>query len=91
MKQQQDTDEKLLELIDAMNEVYSFVGDVDFLVDKIRSVEEKTLTIVKQTVECALFIQEYTAHGFTSESCIVIQCFANGLNSNRTSYLEYLE
>ncbi|KAJ7729296.1 hypothetical protein B0H16DRAFT_1470058 [Mycena metata] len=47
VKQQQDTDEKLLELIDTMNEVYSFVGDVDFLVEKIRSVEEKTLTIVK--------------------------------------------
>ncbi|KAJ7721990.1 hypothetical protein B0H16DRAFT_1473561 [Mycena metata] len=68
MKQQQDTDEKLLELIDTMNEVYSFVGDVDFLVEKIRSVEEKTLTIVKQTVECALFIQEYTARGFTSRA-----------------------
>ncbi|KAJ7721986.1 hypothetical protein B0H16DRAFT_1699419, partial [Mycena metata] len=68
VKQQQDTDEKLLELIDTMNEVYSFVGDVDFLVEKIRSVEEKTLTIVKQTVECALFIQEYTARGFTSRA-----------------------
>jgi hypothetical protein len=56
-----------------MNNVYLFVSDVDFLVDKIRSVEEKTLTIVKQTVECALYIQEYTARGFKSECWIVIR------------------
>ncbi|KAJ7686939.1 WD40 repeat-like protein [Mycena rosella] len=44
-----------------MVDVYSFVGDVDFL-QKIKSLEDKALAIVKQTVECALFIQEYTAH-----------------------------
>jgi hypothetical protein len=67
VKQQQSNDEKILELIDTMNMVYLFVGDVDFLVDKIKSVEDKALAIVKQTVECALFIQEYTAHGFAGE------------------------
>jgi hypothetical protein len=50
-----------------MDDLYSFVGDIDFLPRKIKRVEKKTLAIVKQTVECALFIQEYTAHGFLSE------------------------
>ncbi|KAJ7186202.1 hypothetical protein GGX14DRAFT_581209 [Mycena pura] len=68
VKQQESADAKLLGLIVTMNEVYSFVGDMDFLVDKIKSVEDKALAIVKQTVECALFIQEYAAHGFTSRA-----------------------
>ncbi|KAJ6612628.1 hypothetical protein B0H10DRAFT_1952189 [Mycena sp. CBHHK59/15] len=68
LKQQQETDEKLLGLVKTMDDVYSFVGDIDFLPQKIKSVEDKALTIVKQTVECALFIQEYTVHGFSSRT-----------------------
>jgi hypothetical protein len=67
VQEQQETDEKLLELVKTMDDVYSFVGDVDFLRQKIMSVQDKALTIIKQTVECALFIQEYTVHGFSSE------------------------
>ncbi|KAJ7697158.1 hypothetical protein B0H17DRAFT_1130472 [Mycena rosella] len=51
VKKQQETDDKLLELVDTMVDVYSFVGDVDFLADKIKGVEDKALAIVKQTVE----------------------------------------
>ncbi|KAJ7093772.1 WD40 repeat-like protein [Mycena epipterygia] len=47
-----------------MVDVYSFVEDVEALPKKIKSLEDKTLAIVQQTVECALFIQEYTANGF---------------------------
>ncbi|KAJ7089464.1 WD40 repeat-like protein [Mycena epipterygia] len=68
VKQQKETDEKLLDLVKTMDEVYSFVGDIDFLAQKIKSVEDKMLAILKQTVECALFIQEYTAHGFLNRA-----------------------
>ncbi|KAJ7033060.1 hypothetical protein C8F04DRAFT_1235038, partial [Mycena alexandri] len=67
-KQQQEADEKLLDLVKTMDEVYSFVGDIDFVTQKIKSVEDKALAILKQTVECALFIQEYTAHGFSNRT-----------------------
>ncbi|KAJ7327462.1 WD40 repeat-like protein [Mycena albidolilacea] len=68
-RKQQDTDEKLLKLVETMVEVYSFVSDVDSLIQKIQGVENKlALAIVKQTVECALFIQEYTANGFCNRA-----------------------
>ncbi|KAJ7107835.1 hypothetical protein C8R44DRAFT_986937 [Mycena epipterygia] len=63
-RQQQEADEKLLKLVDTMVEVYSFVEDTEFLVQKIKSLEDQTLAIAKQTQECAYFIQEYTAQGF---------------------------
>ncbi|KAJ7192042.1 hypothetical protein GGX14DRAFT_596511 [Mycena pura] len=66
-KKQQDTDEKLCKLVQMMADVYSFVDDIDFL-DKMKSLEHKTMAIVKQTVECALFVQEYTSTGFCSRS-----------------------
>ncbi|KAJ7121443.1 hypothetical protein C8R44DRAFT_588725, partial [Mycena epipterygia] len=64
-KKQQETDEKLVNLVETMVDVYSFVGDVASLPQKIKSLEDKALAIVKQTCDCALFIQEYTAHGFS--------------------------
>ncbi|KAJ7480978.1 hypothetical protein FB451DRAFT_155281 [Mycena latifolia] len=64
VKNQQDTDDKLLKLVETMDEVYSFVKDVKFLREKIKSLEDKSSAIFKQTFECALFIQEYTGHGF---------------------------
>ncbi|KAJ7142343.1 WD40-repeat-containing domain protein [Mycena epipterygia] len=64
VKQQQETDNKVCGLVQTMAELYSFVEDIEFLPQKIKSVENKVLAIVKQTVECALFIQEYTGHGF---------------------------
>ncbi|KAJ7144098.1 WD40-repeat-containing domain protein [Mycena epipterygia] len=66
VQKEQNTDDKLCKLVQTMADVYSFVKDVDFLSEKIKSVEDKAVAIVKQTVECALFIQEYTANGFVS-------------------------
>ncbi|KAJ7861134.1 hypothetical protein B0H14DRAFT_2576276 [Mycena olivaceomarginata] len=68
VKREQNTDDKLCKLVQTMADVYSFVEDVDFLSEKIKSVEDKAVAIVKQTVECALFIQEYTANGFVSRA-----------------------
>ncbi|KAJ7142333.1 WD40 repeat-like protein [Mycena epipterygia] len=70
VKKQQDRDDKLCGLVETMAELYSFMDDVDKidLPGKIKRVEERVFAIVKQTVECALFIQEYTAHGFISRA-----------------------
>ncbi|KAJ7098937.1 WD40-repeat-containing domain protein [Mycena epipterygia] len=68
VKKQQETDDKLCSLVKTMIDVYSFVEDTGFLAEKIKSLEVKTLAIAKQTVECALFIQEYTVHGFCSRT-----------------------
>jgi len=67
VKRQQETDDKLCELVQIINEVYSFVDDIDSLPEKIKKDEDKVLAIVKQTAECALFIQEYVAHGFIGQ------------------------
>ncbi|KAJ6549375.1 hypothetical protein DFH09DRAFT_988954, partial [Mycena vulgaris] len=66
VQKQQATDDKLKKLIDTMVDTYSFVEDIKALdlAQKMQSLETQTLAIVKQTVECALFIQEYTVHGF---------------------------
>ncbi|KAJ7627329.1 hypothetical protein FB45DRAFT_1060062 [Roridomyces roridus] len=64
VKRQADADEKLLKLVDTMVDVYSIVQDTDFLGDKLKSFEKTAVSIAKQTVECAYFIQEYTACGF---------------------------
>lgn len=66
MKKQEEADEKLLTLVETMVDIYSFVEDIALLdlPDKIKSLEDQVLAIVKQTVECSLFIQEYTATGF---------------------------
>ncbi|KAJ6565679.1 hypothetical protein B0H10DRAFT_1081013 [Mycena sp. CBHHK59/15] len=64
VKTQQETDDKLLKLVTTMVDVYSFVDDVEFLAQKIKRLEDTVMATVKQTVECALFIQEYTGSGF---------------------------
>ncbi|KAJ6555293.1 hypothetical protein B0H10DRAFT_1847963 [Mycena sp. CBHHK59/15] len=61
---QQETDDKLLKLIQTMVEVYSFVEDTESVSQKIKRLEETVLAIVKQTAECAIFIQEYMGSGF---------------------------
>ncbi|KAF7348855.1 WD40 repeat-like protein [Mycena venus] len=64
IKNQQAMDDKTLELVQNMVEVYSFVEDVEALSQKIKRVENVITEITKQTLECAIFLREYTGHGF---------------------------
>ncbi|KAJ7117517.1 hypothetical protein C8R44DRAFT_707884 [Mycena epipterygia] len=64
VKQQQETDEKIVELVQTMETMFSFVEDTESLPRKIKGLEDTCLAIVKQTVECAIFIREYTGKGF---------------------------
>ncbi|KAJ7469210.1 hypothetical protein FB451DRAFT_1560182 [Mycena latifolia] len=64
VKKQDEKDEKVIQLVQAMSDAYSFVEDMDSLPGKIKRLEDTISALVKQTEECALFIREYTGHGF---------------------------
>ncbi|KAK7015389.1 WD40 repeat-like protein [Favolaschia claudopus] len=64
VQRQHSTDSKLIKLVQAMVDLYTSVCDIDSLKSKIKSLERVVLEIAVQTVECSLFIREYTGHGF---------------------------
>jgi hypothetical protein len=51
-------------LVQTIADVYSFAEDIESLSEKIMRFEKIISALVKQTEECALFIREYTGHGF---------------------------
>lgn len=56
-------DLKILELVKAMEKTYSFIVSADEL--KNSSVlQDIIVLILKQTIECGYFIQNYTRHNF---------------------------
>ena len=60
---QQARDQQILCLVMAMENTYSFVVSAD----KLKShpvLQDITEQILKQTIECGYFIQEYTRHNF---------------------------
>jgi hypothetical protein len=59
--------------MDSMENAYSFVDDCQSFPNKIKSWEKVIKAILRQTLECALFIQEYTQQGFASKSCLIGQ------------------
>jgi hypothetical protein len=77
VKKQQERDAKLLSLVQTMIEVYSFVDDVESLSQKISRLEDVVLEITTQTVECSIFIREYTGHGFSGKRFRVMPGVAN--------------
>jgi uncharacterized CHY-type Zn-finger protein len=60
---QQARDGNVLTLIKAMQDTYSFVVSADELKNHpvLRGIFE---SILKQTIECGYFIQEYTRHNY---------------------------
>ncbi|KAF7340415.1 WD40 repeat-like protein [Mycena venus] len=66
VEEQQNMDDNVLELVETMAEVYSFVDDVGSL-EKVKRLKAVVVEITKQTVECAIFIREYTGCGFSGQ------------------------
>ena len=64
LKAQLDRDQSICNLVLTMESVYSFVEAIQSVPDKLEILEEVIVKILKQTVECAIFIREYTGHGF---------------------------
>jgi hypothetical protein len=67
VKSQLERDAKVIGLVKTMKDVYSFVEASDSFKQKVQLLEETIEKILKQTVECAIFIREYTGHGFGGE------------------------
>ena len=67
MKGQLDRDTQLMGLVKAMEDVYSFVEASESFQERVQVLQETIDKILKQTVECAIFIREYTGHGFGGE------------------------
>ncbi|KAG2342057.1 hypothetical protein BDR05DRAFT_424914 [Suillus weaverae] len=61
---QLDRDGRIGDLTNMMEDVYTFVDDVQSFPSKLASQEETIKKIMFQTIECMLFIQEYSGHGF---------------------------
>ncbi|KAJ7768913.1 hypothetical protein B0H16DRAFT_1716113 [Mycena metata] len=64
--EQYERDVKVIKLVLAMKELWSFAKDVKFSA-KIQSLETTITAIAIQTWECAIFIREYTEKGFTGK------------------------
>ena len=60
---QQVRDRKILELVASMENTYSFVIYADEL-KKYPVLQDVLEQILKQTIECGYFIQEYTRRNF---------------------------
>ena len=63
VKAQQDRNDKILDLVRAMEKTYSFVVSADELKSQpvLQDIMEE---ILKQTIECGYFIQGYTRRSF---------------------------
>jgi hypothetical protein len=64
VKGQLDRDQTITELLAAMENVYSFVDVLQQFPEKIKILEDTITRILTQTVECAIFIREYSGNGF---------------------------
>ncbi|KZP22859.1 hypothetical protein FIBSPDRAFT_952434 [Athelia psychrophila] len=51
-------------LLKQIEELYSFVDDVENLPEKIKQLGHTLVRILQQTTECGIFFREYTDHGF---------------------------
>jgi hypothetical protein len=56
-------DFKILALVKAMEKTYSFIVSADELKNS-PVLQDIIVQILKQTIECGYFIQEYTRHNF---------------------------
>jgi hypothetical protein len=68
VKNQLDRDLKVIDLMASMENVYSFVDELQSLRDKNKTLDKVIKLILQQTFECAIFIQEYAGRGFASAS-----------------------
>ncbi|KAL5501079.1 hypothetical protein ACEPAH_9466 [Sanghuangporus vaninii] len=58
------TDNRVIDLVQSMDDAFAFVRDVETLPDKSASLQQAIVGLLKQTVECCLFISRYTSRSF---------------------------
>lgn len=64
LKGQMERDASVVRLLSTMDSMFAFVTVVDGLGDKIKRLEDTILAGLSQCTECAIFVREYTGHGF---------------------------
>ncbi|KAJ7891922.1 hypothetical protein B0H14DRAFT_2335534, partial [Mycena olivaceomarginata] len=64
IKAQQETDAKLVKLVQTLVEVYDFAKDIKSLSEKMKSLEDIVAEIVREIAKCAIFVREYVGSGF---------------------------
>jgi hypothetical protein len=62
-----DRDQKLVDLVTTMEDVCSFADTIQSIPKKLQLLEDIITKILKQIVECAIFIREYTGKGFSGQ------------------------
>lgn len=60
-------DQKVIDLTTSMVSVYTFVDAIQDVPQKIDVLSNTIDSIFKQTIECILFLREYTGKGFGGE------------------------
>ncbi|KAF7967809.1 hypothetical protein HWV62_32963 [Athelia sp. TMB] len=65
-KHQKETDATVVGLFKQMENLYSFVGDIESLPNKIQLLGRTVVRVLEQTTECAIFFREYTDRGFAA-------------------------
>ncbi|KAJ7844728.1 hypothetical protein B0H14DRAFT_2775972 [Mycena olivaceomarginata] len=81
VQNQQEIDGKIVELVQTMAKVYTFMKDMDSLSTAKKHLKDTATTIVQQTAKCAIFVREYTGHGFLGR-------LANNLMSDHTKTIK---
>ena len=64
VRDQEITDNRLLDLFALVNQTFAFAKDLQNLHEKVETLEDVVSQILKQTTECALFVQDYVHRGF---------------------------
>ena len=64
VRDQVTRDQSVIDLVANMASVYSFVDAIVAVPDKVQILKDTIQRILVQTIECALFIREYTGKGF---------------------------
>ncbi|KAL5520517.1 hypothetical protein ACEPAG_9741 [Sanghuangporus baumii] len=59
-----EADKKVVELVQVMGDAFDFVSDVKTLRDKATRLQRPIECLLKQTIECCIFVRAYTSHGF---------------------------
>ena len=74
IKDQRITDDKLLSLVDTMDDTLTFAKNLNDI-EQIKTVEKIVTRILQQTAECAFFIREYARRSFVGMLLLRISKF----------------
>ncbi|KAL5480301.1 hypothetical protein ACEPAI_1571 [Sanghuangporus weigelae] len=58
------TDKKVVDLVRSMINAFDFIRDVETLPDKSDRMQQAIVELLKQTIECCLFVSRYTSRNF---------------------------